>query len=52
MTLRIYADRKNISLDRVSVDVAHEKVQAVDCAGARWTPRRKRRSTASRAPSP
>jgi organic hydroperoxide reductase OsmC/OhrA len=32
MTLRLYADRKNISLGRVSVDVAHEKVHAVDCA--------------------
>ena len=32
MTLRLYADRKNIPLDRVSVDVAHEKVHAVDCA--------------------
>jgi uncharacterized OsmC-like protein/pimeloyl-ACP methyl ester carboxylesterase len=32
MTLRLYADRKNISLGRVSVDVAHEKIHAVDCA--------------------
>jgi uncharacterized OsmC-like protein len=32
MTLRLYADRKNISPGRVSVDVAHEKVRAVDCA--------------------
>ena len=32
MTLRLYADRKNISLGRVSVDVAHEKVHALDCA--------------------
>ena len=32
MTLRLYADRKNIPLGRVSVDVAHEKVHAVDCA--------------------
>ena len=32
MTLRLYADRKNIYLGRVSVDVAHEKVHAVDCA--------------------
>jgi putative redox protein len=32
MTLRLYADRKNIPLGRVSVDVAHEKVHALDCA--------------------
>lgn len=32
MTLRLYADRKNIPLGRVSVDVTHEKVHAVDCA--------------------
>jgi uncharacterized OsmC-like protein len=32
MTLRLYAVRKNIPLGRVSVDVAHEKVHAVDCA--------------------
>jgi putative redox protein len=32
MTLRLYADRKNIPLGRVSVDVAHDKVHAVDCA--------------------
>jgi uncharacterized OsmC-like protein/alpha-beta hydrolase superfamily lysophospholipase len=32
MTLRLYADRKNIPLGRVIVDVAHEKVHAVDCS--------------------
>jgi putative redox protein len=32
MTLRLYADRKNLSLGRVSVDVTHEKVHAADCA--------------------
>jgi uncharacterized OsmC-like protein/alpha/beta superfamily hydrolase len=32
MTLRLYAGQKNIPLGRVSVDVAHEKVHAVDCA--------------------
>ncbi|WP_262269485.1 bifunctional alpha/beta hydrolase/OsmC family protein [Microvirga yunnanensis] len=32
MTLRLYADHKNIPLGRVSVDVAHEKVHATDCA--------------------
>lgn len=32
MTLRLYADRKNIPIGRVSVDVTHEKVHAVDCA--------------------
>jgi uncharacterized OsmC-like protein/alpha-beta hydrolase superfamily lysophospholipase len=32
MTLRLYADRKNIPLGRVSVDVAHDKVHAADCA--------------------
>lgn len=32
MTLRLYAGRKNISLGRGSVDVAREKIHAVDCA--------------------
>jgi putative redox protein len=32
MTLRLYADRKSLSLGRVSVDVTHEKVHAADCA--------------------
>jgi putative redox protein len=32
MTLRLYADRRNIPLGHISVDVAHEKVHAVDCA--------------------
>ena len=32
MTLRLYAGHKNIPLGRVSVDVAHDKVHAADCA--------------------
>ncbi|MFC7397295.1 alpha/beta fold hydrolase [Chelatococcus sp. GCM10030263] len=32
MTLRLYADRKNIPLGRISVDVAHDRVHAADCA--------------------
>jgi putative redox protein len=32
MTLRLYADRKSIPLGRISVEVAHEKVHATDCA--------------------
>jgi putative redox protein len=32
MTLRLYANLKNISLGRVSVDVSHDKVHAADCA--------------------
>lgn len=31
MTIRMYADRKGIPLDRVSVDVDHAKVHAADC---------------------
>ncbi|MGI9568399.1 MAG: bifunctional alpha/beta hydrolase/OsmC family protein [Desulfobulbia bacterium] len=31
MTIRMYADRKGIQLDHVSVDVNHEKVHAKDC---------------------
>ncbi|MCB1546926.1 MAG: OsmC family protein [Hyphomicrobiaceae bacterium] len=31
MTLRLYADKKQIPLDRVSVDVKHRKVHAEDC---------------------
>jgi len=31
MTLRMYADRKQLPLDRVSVEVAHGKVHADDC---------------------
>lgn len=33
MTLRLYAERRKISLGPISVDVTHEKVHAVDCAG-------------------
>jgi uncharacterized OsmC-like protein/alpha/beta superfamily hydrolase len=32
MTLRMYADRKGLPLDRVTVEVAHGKVHADDCA--------------------
>ena len=32
MTLRLYADRKNLPLERVSVCLQHGKVHAVDCA--------------------
>jgi putative redox protein len=31
MTLRLYAERKGITLGRISVDVAHEKIHARDC---------------------
>ena len=31
MTLRMYADRKGIPLDRVTVEVSHAKVHANDC---------------------
>lgn len=32
MTIRMYADRKNLPLDRVSVRLHHEKIHAEDCA--------------------
>ena len=32
MTLRLYADRKNLPLERVSVSLRHGKVHAADCA--------------------
>ncbi len=32
MTIRMYADFKKIELGRISVDVAHEKLHAKDCA--------------------
>lgn len=32
MTIRMYARRKGIGLDRASVDVTHEKIHAADCA--------------------
>jgi len=32
MTMRMYADRKRIPMDRVSVTVKHEKIHAADCA--------------------
>ncbi len=31
MTLRMYADRKGLAVDRISVSVAHDKVHADDC---------------------
>ncbi|WP_051063319.1 bifunctional alpha/beta hydrolase/OsmC family protein [Ilumatobacter nonamiensis] len=34
MTLRMYASRKSLPLDRVSVDVSHDRVHADDCADA------------------
>ena len=33
MTLRLYADRKGLDLNRVAVEVEHGKVHADDCAG-------------------
>ena len=32
MTLRMYADRKDLPLDRVTVEVSHDRVHADDCA--------------------
>jgi uncharacterized OsmC-like protein/alpha/beta superfamily hydrolase len=32
MTLRMYADLKSIPLDRVSVELKHDKIHAADCA--------------------
>ncbi len=32
MTLRLYADRKGIALQRVSVELSHSKIHAADCA--------------------
>ncbi len=32
MTLRFYADLKGVPLERVSVELKHEKIHAVDCA--------------------
>jgi uncharacterized OsmC-like protein/alpha/beta superfamily hydrolase len=32
ITLRLYAERKNLELDRVSVTLHHEKIHAEDCA--------------------
>nr|ADM63085.1 lipase/esterase [uncultured bacterium] len=32
MTIRMYADRKKLPLEQVSVDVSHEKIHASDCA--------------------
>ena len=32
MTMRIYADRKSLPLDRVTVTLKHSKIHAEDCA--------------------
>jgi len=32
MTVRLYAERKNLPLERVSVELAHGKIHAADCA--------------------
>jgi putative redox protein len=32
MTVRLYADQKKLPLERVSVDLKHDKLHAVDCA--------------------
>ena len=32
MTLRMYADRKGLALDRVAVKLNHKKIHAEDCA--------------------
>jgi putative redox protein len=32
MTLRLYAERKQLGLERVSVALTHRKVHALDCA--------------------
>jgi uncharacterized OsmC-like protein/fermentation-respiration switch protein FrsA (DUF1100 family) len=37
MTLRLYADRKQLPLERVTVDLAHDKIYALDCAECETT---------------
>lgn len=32
MTIRLYAERKQLPLERVSVELSHEKIHAADCA--------------------
>jgi putative redox protein len=32
MTMRLYADRKSLPLDRVTVSLKHSKIYAKDCA--------------------
>ena len=32
MTMRLYADRKSLPLDRVTVTLKHSKIHAQDCA--------------------
>ena len=48
MTIRLYAERKEIPLERVSVRLTHDKIHAKDCENARP---RSAPSTASTAPS-
>jgi putative redox protein len=33
MTLRLYAERKSLPLDRVTVRLSHSKIHAADCEG-------------------
>jgi putative redox protein len=40
MTLRMYADRKQLPLDRVTVEISHERVHESDAAGADGSPER------------
>ena len=40
MTLRMYADRKKVPLDRVRVRLAHDKVYVDDCAACEDEPRK------------
>ena len=35
MTLRLYAERKGLRLDRVTVQLRHAKIHAADCASLR-----------------
>jgi uncharacterized OsmC-like protein/alpha/beta superfamily hydrolase len=39
MTLRIFADRKNLPLERVTVRLTHKKVHTEDCEGCEGKPR-------------
>lgn len=45
MTIRMYADRKKLPLDTVSVTLAHEKIHAEDCAACATTEGRMDRIT-------
>jgi putative redox protein len=37
MTLRLYADLKGLPLERVAVELKHDKIHAVDCADCEAT---------------